>query len=111
MSPTYSLTYLLKASLTAGIYVAAAKGLHVSYQVAALQSAMPEYGQAWTAGLALAIKLAGPQLIGMGEARNFVVFAAGAVSFAAACSLVTGVAAVVPFGDFLAADYGESACG
>jgi hypothetical protein len=100
-----------QASLTIGIYVAAARGLSTSYQVAAMQSAMPEFGQAWTVGLALAIKLSGPQMIGGGEQRLFVQFVVGVLAFSLACSLTTGVAAVVPFGDFLAAEYGETACG
>ena len=100
-----------QASLTTGIYIAAAQGLGVSYQVAAMQSAMPEFGQAWTVGLALAVKLTGPQMIGAGEPRLFVRFAVGVLAFAAACSLISGVAAVVPFGEFLASNYGETACG
>jgi len=100
-----------QASISAGVYVASFKGLAVSYQVAAMQSALPAYGTAWALGFSLAAKSVGPQLIASGVKRAFPGFAAIVVAYGLAVGLLSGVAGVVPFHSYLAANYGESACG
>ena len=100
-----------QASISVGIYVAAAHGIQASYQVAAMQSALPAYGNAWCLGLALAIKAQGPQFIASGARKMFPLFAGFVTIFGLGIALLVGVLSVMPFGALIASTYGVSACG
>ena len=65
--------------------------------VAAMQSALPSYGQAWAMGFALAAKSIGPQLIASKNRGAFPFLAAFFLIYGIGVSLLVGVGAVVPF--------------
>jgi len=90
--------------------VAASRGLGTSYQIAAMQSAMPSYGMGWVMGFGLAIKAVGPKMIAQGNAKGFAFFVAFILVYVVALIGVVGVGAIAPFGEAIAANYGETAC-
>ena len=99
-----------QASVTAGVYTAARAGLSTAYQVAAMQSMMPAFGQAWTLGISLAAKVSGPQFIAHGMPQAFVAMSALLCLYTFLLGIVVAVWGILPYTNFIGFMAGESAC-